>query len=128
MSVLQLGFLGDQTRSRQERFEAIARSLSEIAGEAGDAAPGTLMTDHPMWLATVTGQPAIALPDEDPSSVLALAERFGTDWLVVVDERGRYPAALLGAAGATCLTADPQPLGVDGDPAVLFQLAGACAA
>jgi hypothetical protein len=128
MSLLQLGFLGDQTRARQERYEAIASSLSDIAGEAGDAAPATLMTDHPMWLATVTGQPAIALPDEDPSSVLALGERFGTDWLVVIDERGRYPGALLDATGSGCLAADPQALGVDGDPARLFRLADGCAA
>jgi hypothetical protein len=128
MSLLQLGFLGDQTRARQERYEAIARSLSDIARAAGDAAPTTLMTDHPMWLATATGQPAIALPDEEPSSVLALGERFGTDWLVVIDERGRYPGALLDAVGSGCLAEDPQALGVDGDPALLFRLADACAA
>jgi len=128
MSLLQLGFLGDQTKARQERFEDIASALADISREAGDAAPATLMTDHPMWLATVTGQPAIALPDEDPSSVLALGQRFGTDWLVVIDERGRYPGALLGASGSDCLAAPPQTLGVDGDPAVLFRLAEACAA
>jgi hypothetical protein len=128
MSVLQLGLLGDQTSVRQERYEAIASALAEIASEAGDAAPSTLMTDHPMWLATVTGQPAIALPDEDPASVLALAERFGTDWLVVIDERGRYPGALLDPAGQDCLAANPERLGIDGDTAMLFVLADMCAA
>jgi hypothetical protein len=128
LSVLQLGFLSDQTRSRQERYEAIARSLSDVATANMGERPGTIMTDHPMWLATVTGQPAIALPDEDPSSVVSLARRFGTDWLVVIDERGRYPAALLGAEGSDCLSAEPQALGTDGDRAVLFQLAETCAA
>lgn len=127
MSLLQLGFIGEQGRARQERYEAIAASLSDLASRSGGTAPGTLMTDHPMWLATVTGMPAIALPDEEPASVLALGQRFGTDWLVVVDERGRYPAALLETAAAGCLAADPQALGDDDQPAWLFRLAEACA-
>jgi hypothetical protein len=128
MSALQLGILGEQTRARQERFAAIAESLAGIADRSGDATPATLITDHPMWLATITGRSAIALPDEDPSSVLELGRRFRTDWLVVIDERGRYPGALLRPEASACLEADPLPLGADGDQARLFRLADACAA
>ena len=80
----------------------------------------------PMWLATVTGTPAIALPDEDLASLQALGERFGTDRLVVMDERGRYPGALLAPASADCLSDGPIQLGDPERPAWLFRLAETC--
>ena len=59
---------------------------------------------------------------------MALADRFGTDWLVVIDERGRYPAALLegpgvGLPGRRTDAAWAMP----SDPAWLFRLADTCA-
>jgi hypothetical protein len=81
-----------------------------------------------MWLASLTGGPAIALPDEEPGSVMALGERFGTDWLVVIDDRGRYPAVLLEGAGSRCLAGAPVPLGDAGRPAWLFRFGEGCGA
>jgi hypothetical protein len=126
LGVLQLGFLADQARTRQIRYEAIERSLAEIARRSDLPVPGTLMTDHPMWLATITGKPAIALPDEDPASVQALGRQFGTNWLVVIEERGRYPGVLLEDSASDCLVAEPLPLVEAGEPAWLFRLAETC--
>jgi hypothetical protein len=126
MGVLQLGLLAEQTRERQGRYEAIARELAEAATEASSAVPRVVITDHPMWLATLTDGPAIALPDEDPEALLALGRSFGTDWLVVVDERGRYPDALLERPGSGCLSAPPRTLGDGDERAWLFRLAEGC--
>ena len=43
--------------------------------------------------------PAMVTPDEvpmrvAPASIIALSRAFEAPWLVVVDERGRYPAIL----------------------------------
>jgi hypothetical protein len=128
MGVLQVSLLASQSDARHLRYEAIGRSLTEATERAGPAAPGTLITDHPMWVAMLTGQPAIALPDEEPASVMALGDRFGTDWLVVIDDRGRYPAALLEGNGRACLATAPTPLGDPDRPAWLFRLGDGCGA
>jgi hypothetical protein len=128
MGVLQVTLLASQSDARRLRYESIGRSLAEVAARTGPRAPGTLITDHPMWLSTVTGRPAIALPDEAPAAVMALGDRFGTDWLVVVDDRGRYPAALLEGPGSACLAAAPTRLGDAERPAWLFRFSDRCGA
>jgi hypothetical protein len=126
MGLLQLQLLANQTGRHEARYAAVAGDLGRVAAEAGDAAPRVVMTDHPMWLATVTGRPAIAVPDEDPSSLQELGRRFGTDWLVIMDERGRYPDALLEEPGAGCLADAPLAVGDGSDPGWLFRLAPSC--
>jgi hypothetical protein len=126
MGWLQLDLLAEQTRARETRLTSIASTLAEIGSREAGALPETYMTDHPMWLATVTRTPAIALPDEDPTSLQALSSRFGTDWLVVIDERGRYPDALLDPASRGCLDGTPTQLGDPARPAWLFRLAATC--
>jgi hypothetical protein len=79
-----------------------------------------------MWLADATGGRAIALPDEDIASVAELGRVFGTDWVVVVDERGRYPAALLDPAARPCLRSEPRLLETGASEAWLFQLDDTC--
>jgi hypothetical protein len=59
---------------------------------------------------------------------MALGDRFGTDWLVVIDDRGRYPAALLEGPGSACLAAAPTRLGDAERPAWLFRLSDRCGA
>ena len=79
-----------------------------------------------MWLAEATGGYAIALPDEEIDALTELGRVFGTDWVVVVDERGRYPEALRQPAAASCRTTDPVALEGSETGAWLFRLAEAC--
>ncbi len=55
-----------------------------------------VIADRPIWMADALGVSAIALPDEGPDSILALSRAFNAPILVELDERGRYPEALLG--------------------------------
>jgi len=132
MALLMTGFqvmlFGQQSSARQDQIAAVAASLERVADERGQEQPSTLITDHPMWMAAATDGYAIALPDEDIASVQELAERFGAPWVVVIDERGRYPEALLTEEARGCLTADPLPLDVPETEAWLFELAPACGA
>jgi hypothetical protein len=43
-----------------------------------------------------------------------------------MDERGRYPAALLDEPGIACLAEPPLSLAADRDPGWLFRLADSC--
>ena len=125
-TVFQLRVFGDQSVATEARYEALGRSLAAVAAEAGDAAPDTIITDHPMWLADVTGGYAVALPDEAVASVIELGRVFDTRWVVVVDERGRYPGALLDPAASSCLASEPTLLGANGTEAWLFRLGETC--
>jgi hypothetical protein len=94
-----------------------------------------IISDHPIWIADALGQPAAALPDEEPTSLGHLARALETTWLVLVDRRGRYPEALVEGAGRACLAGGPVPLsggadasGTGGDGASLFMLDPDCGA
>jgi hypothetical protein len=125
---LQLGLLAGQSRDTQARFEALRTSLDEAARELGQVVPATIITDHPMWLADTLDGNAIALPDEGLASVMDLSRRFEARWIVVIDERGRYPAELQRPAVAGCLEGAPIALEEGATPAILFRLASECAA
>lgn len=126
MTVFQVGILADQSRGADARYARLAESLERALAAAGLPPPRTLITDHPMWLSAATGAYAVALPDEDLASIMELGRLFETRLLVVVDERGRYPRALLGADARDCLVADPVALDAGHAPAWLFQLGEEC--
>jgi len=128
LTAFQVAVFAEQSDSTQERYRAVAASLASAAAESGRPQPATIITDHPMWLADVTEGYAIALPDEDLESVHELAAVFDAPWVVIVNERGRYPQALLTDDARTCLVADPTPLSVPGAEAWLFELAPTCEA
>jgi hypothetical protein len=123
---LQLSLLSSQSVANGERYAALADSLASVAGLEGGDVPGTLITDHPMWLADALGRQAVALPDEDLASLSELSRRFDAPWVVVIDERGRYPEALLGETARGCLAGEPLALDDDVEPAWLFRLAEGC--
>jgi hypothetical protein len=125
-SVLQVRLFGDQSRETQARYAALDAAVEAVARAEGSTPPTTIISDHPMWLAEVTGSQAIALPDEAIDAVIELGAVFGTDWVVVVDERGRYPEALLAPAATACQTQEPVALEGSEDGAWLFRLAQAC--
>ena len=61
---------------------------------------GPIITDNPIWLAEVARVPTLALPQESPDAVLALAHRFGVQILVVREDGRKWPAILVGGGTA----------------------------
>jgi hypothetical protein len=118
---LQVLVVAGQAQHLEERYAAVRSGVEATAAELGTAVPDVIVSDHPIWLAEVLGRASVALPDEDIASLHHLATTFDTDWVVVVDERGRYPESLLGAAGRGCLATEPVALGDDHDPEVRHQ-------
>ncbi len=124
MTAFQITVLGPQSRDDQARLQAVAASLEDALGR--DHEPRTFITDHPMWLAEVTDDYAIVLPDEDLASVRDLASVFQAPHVVVIDRHGRYPEALLADEARSCLAADPTLLETPGPDVWLFELAPDC--
>ncbi len=125
LQVLTVSRGADRLDARLSAVAADVLAHARASGTSGDEAP-IIVTDHPMWLAESTGGRAIALPDEPIANVVDLARRFGATWLVVFDEDGRYPAALLTPDAAACLLGTPERVGPTGDEAVLVRLAPEC--
>jgi hypothetical protein len=55
-----------------------------------------------------------------------LAADFGTRLVLILDERGRYPAAWFTPDGAACLAGPPERLLGPDDPALLLRLRPDC--
>jgi hypothetical protein len=127
LGLLQVRITANDSARLGERYAALATSLGRAAASGGEALPDVLMTDRPMWLSSSLERSAIALPDEGIEAVLALAGRFDAHWLVIVDGRGRYPAALLDGPERACLAHEPVALETGADPAWLFILDPVCA-
>jgi hypothetical protein len=86
----------------RDRYDALPAALERAGAPLPDNAP--VITDNPIWLAETARVTAIALPEESPESVLALADRFGATLLIVEDDGNRVWPAVLEAGGpaATC--------------------------
>jgi len=128
LAFFQIRVFSDQSHETEARYTALGTALSAVSTQVGDEVPATLITDHPMWLADALDGTAIALPDEEPASIIALSQLFDAPWVVVVGERGRYPGALLDPGARACLSADPIALTDEPGPAWLFQLDQECLA
>lgn len=131
--LLQASILSSQATAREERINAVAAALVRLpelaAGPRAGDPPGVraaLISDRPVWLAEVLRRPVIALPDEPPRAVGQLGADFGTRLVVMLDERGRYPAAWGTPEGAACLDGPPEPLLGPDDPARLLRLRADC--
>ncbi|HLX34637.1 MAG TPA: hypothetical protein VKR30_05270 [Candidatus Limnocylindrales bacterium] len=118
-AVLTLALLpseGATAKASEARYSALPVALAD-AGVSLDSLPGPIITDTPIWFATTTGHAAIAFPHEDSTSVLDLADYFGSTLLVLDSQTA---AAWAGPQGppATCFTPlvlthlgdDPDPL------------------
>jgi hypothetical protein len=101
--VLFPGF-GAQSRDVQTRYQALPVQLA-AAGVPPVAQMGPVISDFPIWWAEGERAPALGLPDESPTSILALARAFpGTHYLVMsTTDHGRWPAVLSqGVPDANC--------------------------
>ncbi len=148
LAVLQVSTLASNTAVIETRFAALAGVLSREQGRAvaarehgsggadGTASPrarrlsaGTadvLVSDHPIWLAESLRRRVLALPDEPPRDVWRLAHDLGANLLVIVDGRGRYPAALdEGADGAECFER-VRPEQIAGDTPAIYRVLPQC--
>ncbi|MFL5681310.1 MAG: hypothetical protein ACJ77B_11995 [Chloroflexota bacterium] len=101
---------GAGSRDTERQYAALQTAMAQ-AGVPLDSA-GPVITNFPIWLSETTGVQALALPDEPPTSVVALARAFrGTSLLVVSGrDEGRYPAALdAREPGSECFSEVPLP-------------------
>ena len=94
----------------QARYEALPAAMAR-AGVPLDTA-GPVITDNPIWLAESARVPTLVLPQESPEAVLALANRFGANILVVSEGGSKWPAILVGG-GTAALCFQEIPLSDD---------------
>jgi len=108
------GAAGRETQARFVALAAVMRDTSVVP--ADDGSP--VITDTPIWFATETGRRAIALPDESPTSVVALARTFGATLLVLqAGGGGLWPGVLSTADRAgSCFVPLPLPETGAGEP------------
>jgi hypothetical protein len=126
LGIFQLQVFASQAEHVRDEYAAIGEQLQDVADARGRTAPPTVISDHPMWMAGAIDGQAVALPDEPLPSLLELSALFDAPWVVVVDERGRYPEALLAETARGCLVSEPTPLDASDEPAWLFELDPAC--
>lgn len=125
LAMFEVLVVGAQAANQRERIHAIAASARNLP-EVQAGAP--VVSDHPVWLAEALGVPVIALPDEPAADLGRLVDAFGAKLIVVMDRRGRYPAALLSGPDRPCTFGVPIPLGPATDPAWFVRVQPGCAA
>jgi hypothetical protein len=115
VTVVSVASLGTVSHDAAQRYEALAARLDPFPPA------GPVIADSPIWIAEAWRVPALALPDEEPASVLDLARHFGARLVVISGgEHGRWPAVLAsGAAEAACFVpvdlTDPGGIGPPSD-------------
>ncbi len=95
---------------QSDHVRALYEALPAAMARAGVplATAGPVITDNPIWLAEAARVPTLALPQESPDAVLALAHRFGVKILVVREGGGKWPAILVdGGTAALCFQEVP---------------------
>lgn len=132
-ALVQVSAVSSQAESRAMRIAAAVVALERLpeiatAPRAGDPPQmrAALISDRAVWLAEALRRPVITLPDEPPHAVGQLGADFGTRLVVILDERGRYPATWLTPEGMACLAEPPERLLGQEDPALLLRLRADC--
>ena len=122
-----LGY-AEQARDVQERYVALGPALT-AAGVSQEEIGAPVIADFPIWYAEGMRRSSLALPDEPPSDVIALAQRFGARLLVLSsDGHGRWPGVIdagpTGAGGPAAACFHEVPLAPPGDLAAREALSG----
>ncbi len=125
LTALQTGSAAVQARTEEALVGAVAGGVAASLEQLGIDNRAPLISDRPVWLSAALHRPVIALPDEEPNSVLLLATDFGAVAVVLVEGRGRYPAALRGAAALDCFHELPIA-GPEAPDAALFVINEEC--
>ena len=102
-SLIFLPAVGRQSTDVEARYRALATQMA-AAGLPIETL-GPVITDFPIWFAEAERAPALGLPDEEPSSILALARAYpGTTYLIISStDHGRWPGVLdEGGADVAC--------------------------
>ena len=95
-----------QSDDVRARYGALPAAMSRAGVPLETAGP--VITDNPIWLAEAARIPTLALPQESPDAVLALAHRFGAKILVVREDGSKWPAILSdGGTAALCFQEVP---------------------
>ena len=102
-SVALLPSFGAASRGTAEQYEALAVRMAAV-GHPLDASAGPIISNFPIWMAETQRVSALALPDEPPLDVLALARTFKARLVVLLDaDNAHWPADIdAGADGADC--------------------------
>lgn len=120
IAFLQTAPLGELARSQANRLENLARAVAEQPD-----LPARMISDHPVWLAEATGLAGLALPDEPPENVARLAAALDAPYVVLLEQRGRYPEAFRTPEAEACF--EERPLGPGAPPeSSLFVLRPEC--
>ncbi len=100
LMLVSVGSLDRHAAEIQNRYDALPAAMQRAGVPLADNAP--IITDNPIWLAETAHVTAIALPEESPDAVLALARYFGSGLLVVVqsDNEREWPGILDGGGPA----------------------------
>jgi hypothetical protein len=94
-SAALLPSVGGSSAETARTYRVLAQQLAAAGAPLDGATP--VITDFPIWLAESQRVPALALPNESPSSVADLARHFNAQLLVLASpERGVWPAVLTG--------------------------------
>ena len=106
LCVVTVTGMARQSDDVRARYEALPAAMAR-AGVLVETA-GPVITDNPIWLAEAARVPTLALPQESPDAVLALAHRFGAKILVVREDGRKWPAILVdGGTAALCFQEVP---------------------
>jgi hypothetical protein len=95
--------LDRQATRIESRYDALPGAMDRAGLPL--AQNGPIITDNAIWLAETSHVTTLALPEESPDAVLALARHFGSRLVVVVgiDQNRQWPDVLLdGNAASLC--------------------------
>jgi hypothetical protein len=109
---VSIGEVHQHSSDIQARYEALPAALARAGLPVEDDAP--IIASNPIWLAETAHVATLALPEESPEAVLALAHRFGAKILVVTIETdtaetdSQWPGVLdEGGPDASCFVTVP---------------------
>jgi nucleotide-binding universal stress UspA family protein len=99
--------IAHQAEDTRNLYDSLPAAMARAGQPLDGATP--VITDNPVWLAEAARVPTLALPEESPDAVLALARQFGAGLLVVrTDGNGAWPDVLnLGGTASKCFQEVP---------------------
>ena len=109
LTAVSIGSVARQSAEAAATWQALPAAMAAANVPLDGSSP--VITNYPIWLAESARVPTLALPEESPESVLALARHFGSRLMVIrTDPHRQWPAILeRGGAGSECFREVPLP-------------------